>query len=142
MKYDLYDFDGTIYDGDSGVDLVKFAIKKNPKFLLKFPKIAWYSLKFFLNIGTKEEAKNHYNQIKSFENYNLIVIEYLASSGSDMILEPVAMFNERRLNINIPIKKAEIGTCDLKSHQICILITKDIFELRECDNYLVRFIEE
>ena len=33
MKYDLYDFDGTIYDGDSGVDLVKFAIKKNPKFL-------------------------------------------------------------------------------------------------------------
>ena len=36
MKYDLYDYDGTIYDGDSGVDLVKFAIKKNPKFLLKF----------------------------------------------------------------------------------------------------------
>ena len=33
MKYELYDFDGTIYDGDSGVDLVKFAIKKNPKFL-------------------------------------------------------------------------------------------------------------
>ena len=58
MKYELYDFDGTIYDGDSGVDLVKFAIKKNPKFLLKAPKIIWAALKFALKIGTKEQAKN------------------------------------------------------------------------------------
>ena len=28
MKLDLYDFDGTIYDGDSGVDLILFSIKK------------------------------------------------------------------------------------------------------------------
>ena len=33
MKYDLYDFDGTIYDGDSGIDFVKFAIKKHPSFI-------------------------------------------------------------------------------------------------------------
>ena len=26
MKLDLYDFDGTIYDGDSGVDLILFSI--------------------------------------------------------------------------------------------------------------------
>ena len=77
MKYDLYDFDGTIYDGDSGVDLVKFAIKKNPKFLLKFPKIAWYSLKFFLNIGTKEEAKNViFSFLKDVKDIDAFVIEF------------------------------------------------------------------
>ena len=31
MKYDIYDFDGTIYDGDSGVDLFLFCLKKYPK---------------------------------------------------------------------------------------------------------------
>ena len=77
MKYDLYDFDGTIYDGDSGVDLVKFAIKKNPKFLLKFPKIAWYSLKFFLNIGTKEEAKNViFSFLKDVKDIDAFVKEF------------------------------------------------------------------
>lgn len=88
-----------------------------------------------------ERLKEQYDE-KEFENYNLIVVEYLASSGSDFVLEPIAMFNDDQLNINIPIKKAEIGTCDMRSHQICILITKDIFELKDCDNYLVRFIEE
>ena len=35
MKYDLYDFDGTIYDGDSGVDIILFAMKKKPLIFFK-----------------------------------------------------------------------------------------------------------
>lgn len=77
MKYDLYDFDGTIYDGDSGVDLVKFAIKKNPKFLLKLPKILWASIKFFLKIGTKEQAKNViFSFLKDVEDVDAFVSEF------------------------------------------------------------------
>ena len=77
MKYDLYDFDGTIYDGDSGVDLVKFAIKKNPKFLLKFPKILWATIKFFLKIGTKEQAKNViFSFLKDVEDVDAFVEEF------------------------------------------------------------------
>ena len=30
MLIDVYDFDGTIYDGDSTVDLVKFCIRRHP----------------------------------------------------------------------------------------------------------------
>jgi len=42
MKYDLYDFDGTIYDGDSGVDLVLFAIKKKPYLSFKIFKSSYF----------------------------------------------------------------------------------------------------
>lgn len=55
MKYDVYDFDKTIYDGDSGVDLVLFAIKKKP---IRFFKCFWIALKYILKINTKEEFKN------------------------------------------------------------------------------------
>lgn len=77
MKYDLYDFDGTIYDGDSGVDLVKFAIKKNPKFLLKFPSIIWACIKYALKIGTKEQAKNIiFSFLKDVKDVDAFVKEF------------------------------------------------------------------
>ena len=37
MLIDVYDFDGTIYDGDSTVDLVKFCIRRHPALLSGLP---------------------------------------------------------------------------------------------------------
>ena len=37
MLIDVYDFDGTIYDGDSTVDLVKFCIQRHPALLGGLP---------------------------------------------------------------------------------------------------------
>ena len=36
----VYDFDGTIYDGDSTVDFFLHALKRNPSVLLHLPKQA------------------------------------------------------------------------------------------------------
>ena len=77
MKYDLYDFDGTIYDGDSGVDIVKFAIKKYPRFI-------WYLLGslgtvilFLLGLRTKEEMKNKiFRFVPEIENLDAFVKEF------------------------------------------------------------------
>ncbi len=57
MKYDLYDFDGTIYDGDSGVDFVKFAISKYPKFIFKILGSLGIVILYKLGIRPKEEMK-------------------------------------------------------------------------------------
>lgn len=54
MKYDLYDFDGTIYDGDSGIDIIKFYLKRNP---LYFFKAFLYGLLFITKIYSKEKFK-------------------------------------------------------------------------------------
>lgn len=42
MRYNVYDFDKTIYDGDSTVEFYKYCIKKYPAALLALPKTALY----------------------------------------------------------------------------------------------------
>ena len=37
MLIDVYDFDGTIYDGDSTVDLVLFCLRRHPALLTGLP---------------------------------------------------------------------------------------------------------
>lgn len=37
----VYDFDGTIYDGDSTVDFYRFALKRHPGLIRYLPKQAW-----------------------------------------------------------------------------------------------------
>ena len=69
MKYNLYDFDGTIYDGDSGVDLVLFALKKNPKVILTLLGSLGTVILYLLKLRTKEEMKNKlFSFLKYFPN--------------------------------------------------------------------------
>ena len=74
MKYDLYDFDGTIYNGDSGVDIVKFAIKKG--YLNLFTAI-WYCIKYALKLLSKEEFKSKiFRFIGKIEDLDSFVEEF------------------------------------------------------------------
>ena len=40
MLIDVYDFDGTIYDGDSTADFVLYALKRHPKMIASLPRVA------------------------------------------------------------------------------------------------------
>lgn len=40
MLIDVYDFDGTIYDGDSTVDFVRFALRRHPLVIAGLPRVA------------------------------------------------------------------------------------------------------
>ena len=55
MKYDIYDFDGTIYDGDSGADLVMYVLKKKP---LKIFSVIGNGIKYLFKLCSKEEFKS------------------------------------------------------------------------------------
>ena len=37
MRIDVYDFDGTIYDGDSTVDFTRFCLRRHPGVLAGLP---------------------------------------------------------------------------------------------------------
>ena len=39
MKFTVYDFDKTIYDGDSSFDFMKFLIKKKKSLIIYTPKM-------------------------------------------------------------------------------------------------------
>lgn len=77
MKLDLYDFDGTIYDGDSGVDLVLFAIKKKPKVLLNLLASLGTVILYLLKIRTKEEMKNKvFSFLSEFPDTDTFITEF------------------------------------------------------------------
>ena len=55
MRIDVYDFDGTIYDGDSTFDFVRFCMRSHPAMLLGLPRIAGAGMKLAMKkIGLTE----------------------------------------------------------------------------------------
>ena len=48
MRIDVYDFDGTIYDGDSTFDFVLFCLRRHPRVALSLPVIALAGVKLAL----------------------------------------------------------------------------------------------
>ena len=60
MKKDLinvYDFDKTIYDGDSTADFYMYCLKHHPFIALRWPQLAFYFLLFTLQMITKTAFK-------------------------------------------------------------------------------------
>lgn len=54
----VYDFDNTIYRGDSTADFYLYCLKKHPKIITKFPKLfAGFTKFYILKKGTKTEFK-------------------------------------------------------------------------------------
>ena len=54
-----YDFDKTIYDGDSSVDFYKFCLKKNKKVLLMLPIQIYGLILYILGIIEKTKFKEY-----------------------------------------------------------------------------------
>ena len=77
MKLDLYDFDGTIYDGDSGVDLILFSIKKRPSLIFYYLGSIIVVIKYLLKMIKKEEMKNRiFGFLKYFPDTDKFVKEF------------------------------------------------------------------
>ena len=60
MEYILYDFDGTIYDGDSSFDFIKYLFIKNPRLFKYLPKIISAFIKYRLKIINKTKMKEEF----------------------------------------------------------------------------------
>lgn len=60
MKIDVYDFDKTIYNGDSTIDFYLYCIKKNFKLLKYLPVQVFYLIKYKLRLTNKENFKEKF----------------------------------------------------------------------------------
>jgi HAD superfamily phosphoserine phosphatase-like hydrolase len=56
----VYDFDGTIYDGDSSVDFFLYALKQKPSLLRYIPRQAWGFLLYGMKRISKTELKEYF----------------------------------------------------------------------------------
>lgn len=77
MKFTVYDFDGTIYDGDSSFNFIKFCILKKKSLIFHLPKMLYFLIKYKLKLINKEKMKECFFEIITrFEDINLIIEEY------------------------------------------------------------------
>lgn len=61
----VFDFDNTIYRGESAVDLAVFMIKSNKKVILWMPKIFWSLLKYKLCLVSRDKMQDSVNDFMS-----------------------------------------------------------------------------
>lgn len=75
--YDVYDFDGTIYDGDSSIDFFLYALKKNKKLWKYLPKILYVTVLYILKmVSTKKYKEVVFAFIKDIPNIDAFVLEF------------------------------------------------------------------
>ena len=58
MRIDVYDFDGTLYDGDSTADYVLFCLHRHPALVLSLPPVAWQALRALTGRGSLTQMKS------------------------------------------------------------------------------------
>ena len=58
MRIDVYDFDGTLYDGDSTADFVLFCLRRHPALLLSLPSVARQALRALTGRGSLTQMKS------------------------------------------------------------------------------------
>ena len=76
-KIDVYDFDGTIYNGDSTIDFFIYAIKKKKRLIRYLPKISFFLLlKIFRLVSTKKFKEVYFSFLKEINNQNEFVKEF------------------------------------------------------------------
>lgn len=77
MKVYAYDFDETIYDGDSSVDFYKFCLKKKKSICKYWFKQLWALILYILGIKTKTEMKEvFFIYLKDFDNIDILIDEF------------------------------------------------------------------
>lgn len=58
MKINLYDFDKTIYNGDSSFHFILYSFTHHPKTLLNIPRMAFAAIRHYMGFISKTEMKN------------------------------------------------------------------------------------
>lgn len=73
----IYDFDKTIYDGDSSINFFKYSLKTNKKCYLVFPKIVLMMCLYLIKIIEKEQLKSSFFSIvKYFDDIDNHVLNF------------------------------------------------------------------
>ena len=124
----IYDFDGTIYDGNSTLDFFRFEFKRNILNVFVLPIFLFFFIKFktdrliidhfiekvfkYLIVRTdlEHEAEifwnTHYRKIKRFYFNNKKSEDIIISASPEFLLKPVC----RRLNVKLIASRFDVNT--------------------------------
>ncbi|MDR1418293.1 MAG: haloacid dehalogenase-like hydrolase [Endomicrobium sp.] len=131
--FNTYDFDGTIYDGDSTVDFYLFSLKKSPKLLLTLLPNFVNVIRFKLKLITRSEFKEQFyklflpkidtnkfveqfwqayeHKIKQWYLTQKQPSDLIISASADFLLEPIC----QKLSVHLLASKVDPKTGKLLS---------------------------
>ena len=73
----VYDFDKTIYDGDSSIDIYKYCLKNNKKVLLQLPVQLWALILYILGIIDKTNFKERvFSFLQKIDNVDKYIPDF------------------------------------------------------------------
>lgn len=124
----IYDFDKTIYSGDSSVDFFSFCLKKNPRVIYSaFKTLVSVVQKEFGKCNIEKVKTDFFSFLKYFDNTENLVLEFwkknknkiatwfinqkksddfVISASPEFLLSPIC----KKLNVNLISTKIDIKT--------------------------------
>lgn len=73
----IYDFDNTIYAGDSSIDFFKYCLKRKKIIIFILPKFLLFTILYLIKIIEKEKLKSiYFSFVKYFNNIDEIVLDF------------------------------------------------------------------
>lgn len=99
MKINVYDFDDTIYNGDSSFHFFLYAIKNFKVSFFKLLKIKFYGLLYLLKLrNTKEFKEIVFSFIKDIDNIDLFVDKFWDKHRKNIKLEFLEILKNNKNN--------------------------------------------
>lgn len=153
----IYDFDKTIYDGDSSVNFIIFCFKKNKKCLFLLPEIIIVTCLYLIKVFEKEKLKSTlFKIVKYFDDIDSLVLEFwekenyklkkyylnqrnnndiIISASPEFLLKPVAKkYNFKLIGTKMDKKTGTImGNNCYGEEKVKRLYTKE--KISVCDNF-------
>ncbi len=134
-----YDFDETIYDGDSSVDFYFYCLKRNKKVLLQLPVQIWGALLYILKITDKTRMKERiFSYLKRIDN----VDEYIKDFWDTHIKNIKGWYLEQKEDTDVIISASPeflLKPLEKKMHFTVIASKVDkktgLFSSKNCHDY-------
>lgn len=128
----VYDFDKTIYDGDSTFDFYIYCLKHYPVIYRKLPEVLWFGAGFRLGIVTKKEFKSRFfkfstllpnleKSVSDFWDKNISKIKHFYLENQkpdDLIISASPMFILEEVCQRLNIQNLIATETDLKTGAI------------------------
>lgn len=149
-KVNLYDFDYTIYNGDSTLDFYKFCVWRNIKIIRFFPIQLFYYFLYKVKIINKKEWKSKFfiflKEIKNIEdlvnlfwdiNYKKIKLWYLKiKSSNDIIISASPSFLLKPISKNLGVKDLIATEVDKKTG---ILLSENCYGEEKIKRFMEKY---
>lgn len=132
----IYDFDGTIYDGDSSIDFYRFCFVRSPFSVLRcLPGFAAAAVKYKLGHNTKTEMKSAFFAfVSGFEDISDVVSAFWAKHMNK--IEPWYLQQQRPDDLIIS------ASPDFLLAEICHLLGIQNLIASHADPHTGRYLEE